>query len=217
CFESHCMLFENNTGKYKLVALDTDTATTNLIDESQIIGTPNIGKAKTIFNNFTISYCQNYASNAFEKSITVNELQSTLTVNTFTPADFTPDEDAGIVFYGGSILTSLCGASVTRYKVHNPFDENLIWVHDDTTANALTKKLIEWNYCPKIMVQLTGWRGNSFTTGYKPLLAYELGDQCKVNHDILDPDISSVYIFMVVGKSISTNDQTVTLTLMQMR
>ena len=217
CFESHCILFEDNTGKYKLVALDTDTTSTNVIDESQIIGSPSLSRTKTIFNDYNVGYFYNYATGSFEKSIVVNEKQSTLTSGTFTPANFTPDEDAGVVTYGAAITTSLCGASQTRYKKKNLFDESLIWHYDDATVNLWAKKIIEWNYAPKLMVSLTGWRGNSFTTGYKPLLAYELGDQAKLSHPILDPDVSDVYFFMVVGKSISTNDQTVTLTLMQMR
>jgi len=350
CFESHCMLSEDNTGKYKLVALDTDTSTTNLIDESQIIGTPVINRTKTIYNAFDFGYSFNYATGAFEKSVVVDALQSGLVADTtlitngtfagdsvagwstygtggiagagevgtittsavnsgeyqtlpisivsgrtyiisidqtitsgtwklrlpktishtgtviggsaeqtfsgstldysftasetadcyfmiwcassgqeiivdnitmyedgFNYASFTPDESSSIVNYGGDAVTSLCGVSQSRYLKRYSFNENLIWHYDTTTLNSFVKKFIEWNYSPKIVLKLTGWRGNSFTTGYKPLLAYELGDQCKVDHPILDPDISSVYVFMVVGKSIDISSNEVTLTLMQMR
>jgi len=217
CFESHCILFEDNNGKYKLIALDTDTSTTNLIDETQIIGTPAVARTRVFFNDYNIGYFFNYATGAFEKSIVVNEKESNLTSDAFTYTDFTPDESSAVTSYGDSITASLCGVSQTRYKRKSQFSESLIWHYDTATVNLWVKKIIEWNYAPKIVIELTGWRGNSFTTGYKPLLVYELGDQCKVDHAILDPDISNSYIFMVVGKSISPSDQTVTLSLMQMR
>jgi len=217
CFEAHCMMFEDNNGKYKLIALDTDTTSTNVIDETQIVGTPSLVRTRAFFNDFNIGYSYNYATGAFEKSVVVNEKESSLTSDSFTYTDFTPDESSAITTYGASLTASLCGVSQTRYKRKNSFSGQLVWHYDTATVNLWVKKIIEWLYAPKIVLTLTGWRGNSFTTGYKPLLAYELGDQCKVSHPILDPDISDVYFFMVVGKSINPTEQSVTLTLMQMR
>jgi len=217
CFESHCILFENNTGKYKLVALDTDTTTGYFIDETQIIGSPSVSRTRNVFNKYSIEYFYNYATSVYERSVSVDAQQSTLTVNTFTPSSFEPNEDAGVVLYGGTIGTSLCGASQTRYKKIDLFDEKLIWHYDDATVNLWVKKIIEWNYAPKIIVTLTGWNINYYTSARIPLISYELGDQCTLSHPLLDPDVSDYYYFMVVGKSISPSNNEVTLTLMQMR
>ena len=219
-FESHLMLFESADGKYKLIALDTDTGTTHLITADQMAREPlvSLSHHSLINNQFDIKYKYDRGTGSSRYQIFGDETKTNITpTNSFTPSSFTPDEDAGIVKHAGTSGTSLCGVSQTRYKVKNKLTEELIHVRDAATAMLWVKKIIEWSYAPHIMLDVMGWWGDVFSTTTIPLIRYELGDQMKVSHPLLDPGISANHIFMVHEKTTFRNEKMVRLKLIQMR
>jgi hypothetical protein len=218
-YESFLRVIKTADGKRKLVALDTNSATPYVIEQDQMSRKPLLGHSHQSFirNQFNVGYAYNYATGAFEKSIVVDEAKSTLTSNTFTPSSFTPDEASGVVKYGNGSSDSLCGVSQTRYGIKNRMEENLLWVYDDATANLFVKKMVEWRYAPHLILDIAGWWGDTASSTRKPLISYEHGDQCYVDHPLLDSAISNTIVFMVTNKIIYKQERLVRLVLTSMR
>jgi hypothetical protein len=138
----------------------------------------------------------------------------------FDYTSFTPDEESDIIRYGASGFISgksLCFESQSRYSVKNRMEENLMYVYDDATAIAWTKKTVEWRYAPHLILDIAGWWGDTESASRKPLILYEHGDQCYVSHPLLDGGISSTYVFMVTKKIIYKTERLVRLILTSMR
>lgn len=222
CYESFCILFEGSDGKYRLVALDTDTVTPYEILQNQMFPMqPQVGRSAVneIRNQFIVNYRYNYLTNIYERNFVVDENGSTLSDNTFTVGSFTPAEVA-IDRYGGEYIAgyySLCSVSQTRFLTKKKMEVDLVWITDNATAELFTKKLVEWMYAPHITMSIQGWWGESTSPSRKHFLCYELGDQVKVNHPLLNPTVSSAYVFMITGKTIDRKNNSVILTLMAMR
>jgi hypothetical protein len=218
-YESFLRVVKTADGKRKLVALDTNSATPYVIEQDQMNRKPLLGHSHQSFirNQFNVGYAYNYATGAFEKSIVVDEAKSTLTSNTFTPSSFTPDEASGVVKYGNGSSDSLCGVSQSRYGIKNRMEENLLWVYDDATANLFVKKMVEWRYAPHLILDIAGWWGDTASSTRKPLISYEHGDQCYVDHPLLDSAISNTIVFIVTNKIIYKQERLVRLVLTSMR
>lgn len=221
CYESFCILFEGSDGKYKLVALDTDSTPYLLIQNQMFAMQPQVGRTSvnSIKNQFNIGYHYNFATNMYERNFIVDELGSNLDSNIFSSGQFTPNE-VHINRYGGAYSApnySLCSASQARFKCKYKLTVDLDWIYDDATAEFFTKKLVEWMYAPHITISVLGWWGDSTSASRKHFLAYELGDQVKVSHPLLNPTVSNNQIFMVTRKFIDRKNNSVGLELMQMR
>jgi hypothetical protein len=219
CYEAFVCLVKTSSGKYRLVSLDANPSTALVIEQNQMARAPRRSEThySLIRNRFDIGFCYNYATGRFDRSIALNAGASGLTSNTFTPSSFTPDEDAGVTKYGAGVDDSLCGVSKTRYKVDGLLQENLQWVNDLATAELFVKKAVEWNYSPHITADVLGWFGDTASSSRKPLILYERGDQCYIDHPLLDSGISNTYVFMVTNKVIYKNERLVKLNLVQLR
>lgn len=217
--EAHCIAVKKTLGQRRLLALDADAATPFVIERNQMSRKPlwSWSHQSFIYNQFVFGYDYDYSGDNYRKTIVVDESRSTLADNTFAPSSFTPDEDAGVVKYGDGALTSLCGVSQSRFGVKRRLEENWDWIYDDTTANFLAKKIIEWRYAPHLVVDVLGWWGDQASSSRKPLIAYEPGDQCYIDHPLLDNGITNAYVFMVVSKIIYKNERLVKLNLISMR
>lgn len=132
-------------------------------------------------------------------------------------ATFTPDEAATVLYYGNGASTSLCGVSQSRYLVENLMKEQFTSIYDGETARMSAKKFIEWRYAPHYLMEILGWWGDTSSSSQKPLISYERGDQCYVDHPLLDPGISNTILFMVTNKITYRNERMVKLNLVSMR
>jgi hypothetical protein len=221
CYEAHLICYENNLGKHTIKALDTDTTTTLIIDQTQMAREPLLNKThvSNIYNQFVFNYNYNYWRDKFDGQYRCNEAVQDFS-GPFNYSNFTPYEPGGIGIdlYGGSTTDSLCGVSQTRYKKVSLLpDIDFQWIKDAITAKYSAKKFIENLYAPRLILDILGWWGDPDSTIKKPLIAYEKGDQCWVSHPVLDEGISDTFIFMVTGKSIIKSEKLVNLTLTQMR
>jgi hypothetical protein len=156
-------------------------------------------------------YCSSGGSVTFDMDDVV------LTSIEFDYTSFTPNESDTLLHYGGNATTSLCGVSQTRYGIKNRMEENLLWVYDDATANLFVKKMVEWRYAPHLILDIAGWWGDTASSTRKPLISYEHGDQCYVDHPLLDSAISNTIVFMVTNKIIYKQERLVRLVLTSMR
>ena len=217
-YEGHCGMQENNEGKYKVFPLDTNVATPYLIERSQMTREPYLSRTGSdlIYNRFNVKYCYDYGRQIYTKGIIVNESRSQI-YNVFDPTTFTPHEDSAIVKYGTGATDSLCGISQSRYRLKNTKEYSLNWLWDAASAEWWVKKQIEWLYAPKIRLDVLGWFGDTTSASKKPLIQYELGDQVRVSHPILDPTISNNFVFIIDGKTIDKTNRLVNLSLLQMR
>jgi len=212
-YSAHCILTEDNNGNYKLVALDRDDTTLLNITQSQMSRPPLIGKTHQQYlrNQFVLKYHYNYATNAFVKNYAVDQSISTLASNSISGV-FLPSISPTI--YGGA--SGLCAFSQTEYLRTKKWIDEFLWIYDDATAEALVKRFMDWLTLQKITVDLAGWWGSTASNSQKPLILYEVGDQCKVTHPLLSPNATNNYIFMVVRKTVDKSTKTVNLNLIQM-
>ena len=212
CFEAHLIRFERANGKYAIVALDRASTSYNII-QAQMSRPPtyNFTSQSYIMNQFSFSYFYDYATNAFRKSFIIDETQSNFLDNGLTYA-FNPA--LGLSLYGiGTASTGLCAYSQAQFKRKRKYIETFQWITDPATAELSAKRFMQRLFQPLIMVSVAGWPGDTTSGSEKPLVLYEIGDQCKVTHPLLAPTITNNVVFMVTGKSTDKSTKTVQLTL----
>lgn len=196
CFESHCVLIPTNN-EYKLVKLDNGTSVGTLGTPLVKNGTPlmsvSLTDSQRLYNKFTFNYAFDYARSEYLGEVFCNKNGSS---------------NSGVLT---STWTAMCDNVEKNYKINRPYEVNLNWIYDQTTAEALAKKIIAWHTTQRLRVNGTYQLSDA--------VQYEIGDLVKVNYSRLMPSSkNNSAIFMITGKHIdlSTGNGRVTFNLVEM-
>jgi hypothetical protein len=190
CFESHCELLESvnpdsGINQFKLIALDaatgdtwTNPAYSDGLEQVKIQFTP----LESIFTQFRLRYFFDYGKGDYIKEIYVdkNGFPTTATVLSATEQ-------------------GLCADAETNYKVSQLFEYSSKNIYDDTTAELMLQKKIQWFTKQRMIVNyVTPIVGNS------DYIKYEIGDQVKLNFSKGIPTgINNTSMFMITSKRIT--------------
>ena len=193
CFESHCQIFETadedaGYSKVKIVALDTassgDTWTKPAFDESgkEMVQT-SLTPLSSIYTSFEMFYSYQDGTGAYNKSILVDK-------NGFG--------GTGTLVIADQLL---CGKAEATYRVTQSFVYNANWIADDTCAELMLHKKIEWFTKQRLIV---GWT-TGLSDGAIDYIKFERGDQVKLNYSQSIPTgLNNSSFFMITNKRIIT-------------
>lgn len=189
CFESHCELVESinpDTGinLFKLVAIEPvtgDTWTNPAYSGGLEQVTAQLTPLESVFTQFRLRYFYDYGKGDFIKEIYVDK-------NSYPPS-------ATIL---SATEQTLCADAELNYGVSKLFEYSSMNIYDDTTAEYMLQKKIEWFTKQRLLVRyLTPITGNS------DWIKYEIGDQVKLNFAKGIPStLNNTSMFMITSKRI---------------
>ncbi len=192
CFESHCQLFEaadEDAGysKMKIVALDAassgDTWATPAFVDSKEAVTTSLTSLNDVYTSFKLYYYFDSGRGEYAKSIFVDK-NSLGGDGTLVDAD-----------------QLLCKKAEETYRVINPFSYSADWIYDDTCAQLMLQKKIEWFTKQRLIVDWT----TGLSDGAIDYIKFERGDQVKLNFSQSIPTgLNNSAFFMITNKRIIT-------------
>ncbi len=191
CFESHCVLSESvneDTGspQIRLIALDSgsgDTWTKPAFRDGKEMVDISLTPLANVFTSFKLFYYWDYGKQDYEKNIFVDK-------NGFG--------GTGTLVIADQLL---CKKAESTYRVNNPFSYSANWIYDDTTAELMLQKKIEWFTKQRLIVDWT----TGLSDGAIDYIKYERGDQIKLNFSQSIPTgLNNSAFFMITNKRIIT-------------
>ncbi len=193
CFDSHSMIVETadedmGYGQIKLYALDAATSGDTWTKPAFIRGVEAVKTSLTplanIFTSFKLFYHWDYGKQDYEKQIKVDKNGFSSPASTLVVAD-----------------QLLCKKAEATYRVTKPFNYSSNWIYDDTCAELLLQKKIEWFTKQRLIVDWT----TGLSDGSIDYVKYERGDQIKLNYSRSIPTgLNNASFFMVTNKRIIT-------------
>lgn len=189
CFESHCELIESvnpDTGlnQFKLVAIDSGSGDT-WTNPAYIQGVEQVRASLTtldnIFTQFRLRYHFDYGKGDFIKEIYVDK-------NGY-PTSATILSD---------VEKNLCKYAESTYGITRLFEHTSRNIYDDSTAERMLQKKIEWFTKQRLLVDYT-----TPIVGNSDWIKYEVGDQVKLNFSQGIPTgLNNSSYFMITNKTI---------------
>lgn len=195
CQQNGIIYFQNYQNKEKVVALSKQTTvktiddTTQLEDEIKI----SLSDLSDFFNEFYINYDKSWVTNNYRKTLYLTASTNNLSSNS---RGGTPNT-----------YTGLCTDSQTKYNMTRRFTLDCDWINDAATAEYLIKWLAEWFCYRKYIVEMK-FAGLDH-------IELELGDQIKINHELLPVGISNDDSFILFDISHDLENDKLTMKFMQ--
>ena len=188
-FESHCEFIKSIslTGEigYKIVAIDSDsgdTWTNPAYEQGVEKVTSYLTPLENVYTEFKLNYAYDLGKGNYTKQLFVDK-------NGFTST-------MAII---GSTEQTLCADAESNYKISNPFEYSSKLIYDDTTAENMLQKKIEWFTKRRLVVNYT-----TQICGTSDWIKYEKGDQVKLNFSKGIPaGLNNSSMFMITNKTIT--------------
>lgn len=183
--ETGFLLLTKQYNKYRLVAIEETSASpdvwANPLKQSgrELI---NISPTEIDFlaNDFKLNYLYHHGRKKFMLNVFVNK----------------DSYSSGLT--GGSTLQGLCQDVYDNYGVVRPLVYDYDMVRDNTTAELLFTKLVNWKCKQRLIVS---W-GLTMKDGIK----YEIGDIVLLNHSLIPDTLRNSSQFMITGKEMILRD-----------
>jgi hypothetical protein len=201
--ESAVIVMPNYLNNEKIIVLE-EKSTEKIITIDDILsysnGAPGVKIYKTntenIYNSFIIEYCLNYLTGEFSKIDFINKDESSLTESE-NYREGTPDT-----------FTGLCLESYNRYMKKAEYIIKAKYIRDRTTAINSLKWFTNWLTRKRYIIEIDAIL-NANT------IDIEVGDQLKLNLELLPEGVSNSHNFIVTELDINYLDDIVNLKLFE--
>jgi hypothetical protein len=192
CFEFGLKLDLTPMGTYRLISLDDATPVFAITDDDIAIddstGRPLVDVSATpnekIYNDFFLTYRNNYASNQTEKEVYISDIDDDGVIQ----ENFAVSANTGAP--RATTYTGYLADSRARYGARRPFTTKLQFIRDVGTAERCVKKLADWWAFRMCTVRLELLKNLN-------TLALQKGDIVTVTNDQLTPARSGFTHFLI--------------------
>ena len=202
--QSHIIYQVGYDGKSKVKTLSPETEVTT-ISESNIKMSKIGNDAQTtaiieeittedIYVNFSLSYDWDIAKGQYLRNIYVRNDGSiaipNITTNITTDNGYSEDI--------GTIYTTACQEAIENYQINTTYELECDWIHDDDTAIYLMREIIQYftQYKRVFEFETKTILGNFEDSGGNKI-ALEVGDQVKIDDDLLPSGIRNDDKFII--------------------